>query len=491
MKIKIYKSNIFLLLFSLFLFTNTKAQTLAAELEAVADIVVDINGTGDYTSVQAALSAVPDSSSTWTVVFVKKGFYYEKVILRPEKEKVILVGENVDSTIISYDDHGDGSLPGHTFSSYSFRADAHDFQAYNITFENTNVTSQAVAYHSNGDRQILFHCKIVSNQDTYFDNFRTRRYMKDCYIEGDVDFIFGWGVTLFDSCHIHANDPGYLTAAATPEHYEFGYVIKHSVVTVRDGGSWSVSLGRPWFDYANTIFFECWLPQRIIGAGWSPWGGRENTCIYREYNNFGPGSDITNRADWSSQLDPALAPRYNIDTIFAASNFPSDLGPEVDSIEFWSMRNRFEDAGYVERADTILFAGRDYWPSYPSDDWSPEFYQPVYDIVNNYTSLFMSEVDTTTTTAIHNLPEVNNMLTILNPVEENFVISSKNNINSKTMINLFDSNGRLVLNHQLPLIKAGFTEVMIPSDLTTGIYFYHIINSEFKVAGKVLITRGK
>ena len=233
---KLLKSS-FLLIFTLSFVYFSNAQTLSEELAAVADIVVDINGTGDFTTIKEGLEAVPDSSDQWIVVFVKKGFYYEKVILRPWKTKVVLVGEDVDSTIISYDDHGDGSLPGHTFSSYSFRADAHDFQAYNITFENTNTISQAVAYHSNGDRQILYHCKIQSNQDTYFDNFRTRRYIKDCYIEGDVDYIFGFGVTLFDSCHIHSNDPGYITAASTPEHYEFGYVFKNCYVTVREGGT--------------------------------------------------------------------------------------------------------------------------------------------------------------------------------------------------------------------------------------------------------------
>lgn len=460
-------------------------QTLSEELAAVADIVVDINGTGDYTTVQAGLNAVPDSNDQWIVVFVKKGFYYEKVILHHEKTKVVLVGEDVDSTILSYDDHGDGSLPGHTFSSYSFRADAHDFQAYNITFENTNVTSQAVAYHSNGDRQILYHCKIISNQDTYFDNFRTRRYIKDCFIEGDVDFIFGFGVTLFDSCHIHANDPGYLTAASTPEHYEFGYVFKHCAVTVREGGFWSVSLGRPWFPYANTIFFETWLSHRIIPAGWSVWDGREETCIYREFNNYGPGASPETRVSWSSQLDPALAHRYNSDTIFARSNFPYDLGEEVDSIELWSMRNRFEASGYAERADTILFAGRDFWPEYPTDDWSPQFYDPVYSIINNYTTLFIDEVDTTTD--VDQLIQEDKGLFILNPVENNLIISSDRNFNSDTRVSLFDLNGRKVFEHKLSFIPEGFSEVPIQSlGLEAGIYIYLIEASDFRTGGKVL-----
>ncbi|MCB0644006.1 MAG: T9SS type A sorting domain-containing protein [Phaeodactylibacter sp.] len=475
------------LLFTLCAFSTAQAQTLGEEIEAIADIVVDINGTGDYTSVLAGLNAVPDSSDEWTIVYVKNGFYYEKIILKPAKMKVVLVGENVDSTILSYDDHGDGSLPGHTFSSYSFRADAHDFQAYNITFENTNTTSQAVAFHSNGDRQILFHCKLLSNQDTYFDNFRTRRYIKDCFIEGDVDFIFGFGVTLFDTCHIYCNDPGYVTAASTPQYYEFGYVFRGSYVTVREGGNWSVSLGRPWFPYSNTIFYECWLSARIVGSGWSPWDGREATCIYQEYNNIGPGSDTTFRADWSSQLDPALADRYNIDTIFAASNFPSDLGPEVDSIEFWSMRDRFEASGYAERADTILYAGRDYWPEYPTDNWVPEFYEPVYGIVTNYTDFFINAVDTTTANGLRPVLTQDQGISVLSPAKEQLVISCTQAISTGARLSLYDLNGRVLFVKDLGGLPEGLTEVSLQGlGLGTGIYVYQIETEAGISAGKVM-----
>ncbi len=486
MKVRYYIKCIIITLIT-FSFLNVQGQSLAEELEAQADIIVDINGSGDYTTVREGLSAIPDSSETPTVVYVKKGFYYEKLILRPEKWNVILVGEDVDSTIISFDDHADAVLPGHTFSSYTFRADAHDFQAYNITFEATNQTSQAVAYHSNGDRQILFHCRLVGNQDTYFDNFRTRRYMKDVYIEGDVDFIFGFGVTLFDSCHIYCNDAGYISAASTPEHYEFGYVFKHCVVTTRDGGFWSTSLGRPWFPFSNTIFFESWLTDRIVKKGWSPWSGREATCIYREYNSRGPGARPEDRAEWASQLDPALAPRYNMDTIFAASNFPSDLGPEVDSIEFWSMRNRFEDSGYADRADTILFAGRDSWPSYPTDDWHPEFYEPIYSIVNKYTDHFTSTVDTGQgTSGIIDLSEFTDDIRINNPVDNKLIINSNQSFNDPGLLTLYDVNGRKVFEKHLPYLNNGITEIDIQhlSNLK-GVILFQLESKTYRTVGKL------
>lgn len=381
------------------------AQTLSGDLIQNADIIVDMNGNGDYTTIREGIAAIPDNNDQWLVLLVRKGVYHEKLILNYKKTRVILVGEDVDSTIITWDDYGNelvygglrgDSIGGHTFSAYTFRADPNDFQAYNITFENTaGSAGQGVAFHSSGDRQILYHCRLLGYQDTYFDNFRTRRYMKDCFIEGRTDYIFGFGVTLFDSCQIHSSSGGYVTASATPQYYEFGHVFKNCRLTTPDNVTSGLSLGRPWFDYSNTIFYECWLPEAISPGGWSTWSGsrRDTTCIYYEYNNSGPGSDTTARVDFGHQLDPSRASRYNIDTIFAASNFPSDMGEVVDSLELWSMRNRFYESQYPARADTILYAGRESWPEYPTDNWSPAFYDTIYSIITEYTVPFMDSVN--------------------------------------------------------------------------------------------------
>jgi pectinesterase len=394
------KRALLILLISVLLQGDAWGQTLSDALMQQADIVVDIHGSGNYKTVQAGIDAIPDYNDQWKVILVKKGIYHEKVILNYKKTKVILVGEDVDSTIITHDDWGDKMLVdgdpavgGHTFSTYTFRADPHEFQAYNITFENPTHNGQGVAFHSNGDKQILFHCRLLGYQDTYFDNFRTRRYMKDCFIMGNTDFIFGFGVTLFDSCQIHAVEGGYLTASSTPQYYEFGHVFKDCRVTSDFDVSGGVYLGRPWFPYANTIFYECWLPEAVTPGGWQDWSGRGATCIYREYNNSGPGSDTTDRIDFAKQLDPSRADRYNIDTILAASNFPSGMGEVVDSMELWSMRNRFEASGYPARADTVLYAGRDYWPEYPTDDWSPAYYDSIYSIIREYTVPFMDSIN--------------------------------------------------------------------------------------------------
>lgn len=379
------------------------AQSIYDQLAGRIDIVVDKSGGGDFTTIREAIDSIPDNNDTWKVIFLKKGIYYEKIVLGYKKTKVILIGEDVDSTIITYDDNAgvykDTLGNGHTFSTYTFRADANDFQAFNLTFRNnayeTRLTGdqQGVAFHSNGDRQLLYHCRLLGYQDTYFDNFRTRRYIKDCFIEGAVDYIFGFGVTLFDSCQIHTSrSTAYITAASTPQYYEFGYVFENCRLTNGPNVS-GISLGRPWFDWANVVYDHCWEPQALIAGGWTPWAGRENTCFYREYECFGPGSDTTNRVFFGKQLDPAKADRYVKDTIFTVSNFPTYLGYTGDTAELMKVYRRFEVSGYPERADTILYAGRDHYPEYPTDKWSPQFDEEIFNVVQSSTWRMMDSVN--------------------------------------------------------------------------------------------------
>ena len=402
------------------------AQTLSEELKTIASIVVDKNGNGDYTTVQEGINAVPDYNSVPTIIFVKKGVYREKVVLNYKKTNVIIVGEDVDSTKITWADYGnkmlvngDPAVGGHTFSTYTFRADAHGFQAYNINFDNPTTEGQGVAYHSNGDKQILYHCKITGGQDTYFDNYRTRRYIKDCFISGGTDFIFGFGVTLFDSCQIHSVSKGYLTASSTPQYYKFGHVFKYCRLTPAPGVN-GISLGRPWFDYANTVFYECWLTDAISSAGWTAWGGREATCYYREYNNSGSGSNYANRVSFGKQLSTEEALAYTIENIFGADNFPSTMGSEVDAKEFSLMRDRHEAAGYVARADTILYAGRDTFPAYPTDNWLPVINEKIKTIIDKYTFRFTDPIN-----SIYSIEKIlinNNELEGFDPEKTNYFI---------------------------------------------------------------------
>ena len=287
------------------------------------DFTVAQDGSGDYKSVQAAILAVPDFRKNRTVILIKNGIYREKLILPASKNFVTFLGEDIEKTVLTYDDYASkknrfGEETGTTGSS-SFYIFGNDFIAENITFENSaGPVGQAVAVRIDGDRVRFHHCRFKGFQDTLYPHGKeSRQYYRDCTIEGTVDFIFGWSTAVFEDCTILCKDHGYITAASTEKGTPFGFVFIHCRVT-GDAPPNSFYLGRPWRDYAKTVFIECELGSQIKPEGWNDWGKpeREKTAYYAEYNNSGPGFQPGQRVPWSHQLSEKEAAEYTLKQIF-------------------------------------------------------------------------------------------------------------------------------------------------------------------------------
>ncbi len=291
------------------------------------DLVVAQDGSGDFRTVQEAINAVPDFRKKGTTIFIKSGVYKEKLTLSTSKTFVTFIGEDAAKTILTYDDYASkknrfGEEMG-TTSSASFFVFGSDFTAQNITFQNSaGSVGQAVAVRIEGDRAVFKNCRFLGFQDTlYTFGDRSRQYYKDCYIEGTVDFIFGWSTAVFENCQIFCKKEGYVTAASTPQTSKYGYVFLRCHIT-GDAPEGSFYLGRPWRPYARTIFIECKLDKVIKPAGWDNWGKAENekTAFYAEYKNTGPGYQPKERVNWSHQLTDAEAQEYTLANIFGDWN---------------------------------------------------------------------------------------------------------------------------------------------------------------------------
>jgi pectinesterase len=319
------------------------AQDLIYEaLSGDIDIVVDIKGAGNYVKVQDAIDAVPNNSSNRTVIYIKNGTYFEKIYVPASKKNLVMIGQDADSTIISYDDYS-GKVVGadtlNTFNSETFRVDADDFWAMNLTFRNsaysdpTKPVTQALALYTAGDKQVFLHCNIWGCQDTYYSGGSKRAYFKDCLISGTVDFIFGETTVVFDSCQIHMmRNGGYYTAASTKQGSDFGYVFLNSRFTSSVGLT-GAYLGRPWKNYSKTVLMDCYESQCISPVGWRAWNVAAENLIYAEYHCFGPGSDTSKRVSWSRQLTESEAAQYTLSNIYSAARsdfYPDNWLPQVD-----------------------------------------------------------------------------------------------------------------------------------------------------------------
>lgn len=289
-------------------------------------------------------------------IHLAKGVYHEKlVITRPN---LTLTGEGADTVIEfghgAFEDMEDGTKRG-TFRTASVRIDTHDFTAKNITFKNTagwgDVAGQALALYVDGDRNVFENCYFTASQDTIFTaplplkeaqpgGFRGpgefnprimgRQLYKNCVITGDVDFIFGSAVCIFDKCTLFSKRPenrpaplpgeptpvyGYVTAASTPENEPFGYVF-FDCKFESDCPKGTVYLGRPWREYAKTVLINCEIGDHINPLGWQDWGKDHSHFFYAEYNCSGAGSDTSGRASFSHVLTDEEASKYTYSNIF-------------------------------------------------------------------------------------------------------------------------------------------------------------------------------
>jgi polygalacturonase len=294
-------------------------------------LYVAADGTGDFYSIQRALDAAPKSGA---LVLVAPGTYRE--VLTIDKPNIRLRSASPDaSKTVVVNDRSSGTAGG-TLHSATVNVSADNFFAENITFQNDfNAThpqlpagSQALALLVKGDRAIFHNVHLLGNQDTVYAGSRNcspdgadcipaRQYFSDCYIAGNVDFIFGDGKAVFDRCEIHSTPHagGYITAQA--KHYpeeDSGFVFNQCKITADSDVTNSVYLGRPWRLYATVVYLNTEMGDKIDPAGWREWHPGEThsieTVFYAEYGSTGPGAHHDQRDPHTRFLTPEQARQY-------------------------------------------------------------------------------------------------------------------------------------------------------------------------------------
>jgi pectinesterase len=283
-------------------------------------IIVAQDGSGDYISIQEAVDAAKAFPPKPITIFIKNGIYHEKVHIPSWNNSLSLIGEDIDKTIITWDDYFNKINRGRnsTFYTYTLKVEANDFYAENITVENSaGPVGQAVAIHVEGNRCRFKNCKFLGNQDTaYLAGEDSKQLFANCTISGTTDFIFGSATVVFKECTIISKKNSYITAASTTKGKEFGFVFMNCILQANSNID-SVFLGRPWRPYAKTVFIECELGKHIRPEGWQVWSNTENltSTFYAEYNNYGAGAAAEKRVKWSHLLTKEEVQKYTIEGI--------------------------------------------------------------------------------------------------------------------------------------------------------------------------------
>ncbi|GGZ77666.1 pectinesterase family protein [Streptomyces bluensis] len=287
---------------------------------AATTLTVAKDGSGQYSTVQQAVDAVPAGNGSRVVIAVKPGTYRETVKVPSNKPHVTIQGTGASrkDTVITYDNAAGTPKPGGgtygTSGSATVAVEADDFQARNLTINNDFDEArnqslsghQAVALRTAADKVFLDGIIVNGDQDTLLLDTASkdrlgRVFVTNSYVTGNVDFIFGRASAVIDRSVItlkkrwDGSSAGYITAPSTAAGRK-GILINRSTVN-GDVSAGTFYLGRPWHAGGDasldpqTTVRESTLSSAVRSAPWTDMGGfswRDDR--FAEYKNTGPGS---------------------------------------------------------------------------------------------------------------------------------------------------------------------------------------------------------
>ncbi|KAK1263694.1 putative pectinesterase/pectinesterase inhibitor 24 [Acorus gramineus] len=308
----------------------------SSDLRAKADIVVAQDGSGKYKTIRDALSKVPKKNKKRFVIYVKKGTYYENVLVDKDMWNVMMIGDGMAATVISGRLNVVDGTP--TFQSATFAVKGKGFIAHDMGFRNTAGPQkhQAVALISTADQSVFYRCRMDAFQDTLYTH-SNRQFYRDCNIYGTVDFIFGNAAVVLQNCNILPKKPmpgqqDTITAQGKIDpNQNTGIVIQNCTVWAsEDLTNVRVYLGRPWKPYSTTVFMQSVLGGLIDPTGWMPWTGNSapDTIFYAEFGNYGPGAKTDKRVKWkgSRMISRQQAEKFTVWPFIGGKKWISNTG---------------------------------------------------------------------------------------------------------------------------------------------------------------------
>ncbi|TVU37470.1 hypothetical protein EJB05_10786, partial [Eragrostis curvula] len=320
------------LLLLLLLRVSTSSSASASVSKTIS---VDWRGQGDFLTVQSAVNSVPDGNREWVRIYVKSGSYWEKVTIPSWKRYILLEGDGPSATDISFDAHAHGGIDqimrrrnvsgnSPTFRSATFTVLADNFVARNIAFKNMynamerRKADQAVAALVGGDKAAFYGCAFHGFQDTLCD-FEGRHYFRRCLVTGAIDFVFGYGQSVYDGCVLASvmppgphPQPGWVTAHARDGETSPGGLVFRGGAVVGTTGGGRTYLGRAWNRFATVVFYRMRMGGAVVPQGWQAWNaGRDVSHVtFAEVGCVGPGSEMTGRVGWEKHLSEEEVQRF-------------------------------------------------------------------------------------------------------------------------------------------------------------------------------------
>ncbi|KAK0662639.1 Pectinesterase A [Lasiodiplodia hormozganensis] len=312
--------------------TSTSVSASSTSTAATATntlVVAKTPADGEYGNVTAAIAALPNDGKDYTIS-IRAGTYEEQFIIN-RSGKVTLRGETAFPNDFSQNQvtiqfsYGVLTSAGQNELTPVINAkktDGSGLALYNINFVNTypqTKNTAALAADFYGTNMAAYGCKFIGYQDTLLANKGTQVF-SNCYIEGSIDYIWGFSTAYFHQCYIASNTAGgYISAMSRASASATGgYVFDKCYVTYTStyGSTFGTSyLGRPYSSYSIAVYMNSFIDKHISSAGWSVWqtsNPQTDNILFGEFNNTGPGSWSSSRATFATNLTESQAAAYSL-----------------------------------------------------------------------------------------------------------------------------------------------------------------------------------
>lgn len=308
-----------------------EAGRIEERLEVIRLLHTDaVVGSGEdaFSTIGEALEALKGKANP--VLYIQKGVYLEKVFV--EIPGLSIYGESEKETVISWDDYskkpdaqGNDTGTGNTATMMVLSA-AVGLTIQNITIRNTydrynrpgfdtyeeriaqgtwdicnGSGCQAVALRLTADMVKLKNVTLDSCQDTLYDD-EGRHWFYHCHIAGDVDFIFGSGLSHYEECTIISKDiysipKGYVAAPRTDIRFPVGFLFERCslIHAIAKRSEQTVYLARPWRQDGFCAFVSCYLGEHIKAEGYCDFPSGSNYSYHSkarfwEWDCYGAGA---------------------------------------------------------------------------------------------------------------------------------------------------------------------------------------------------------
>lgn len=285
-----------------FSITDAKAWRFATLASAPTGdkLTVALDGSGQFCSWQGALDAVPAKNTAAVTIDIKNGVYHGLVNVNG-KQNITLRGQDRKQTILS--GVNNNTLNNGTRARALFGADGtNGLVIENVTIRNLTPQggSQAEAVRLQGcDRCMARKSDFISLQDTLL--WSGVIYAEDCFISGNVDWIWGDGAVYFNRCEIKNVGRSGVIVQARNGAGKSGYVFVDSKITA-DSGITNSALARidvSEYPDSHVAFIGCTLGSHISKAGWTVTGGSAPSSLrfweYQSKSESGSPVDVSGR----------------------------------------------------------------------------------------------------------------------------------------------------------------------------------------------------